>query len=1025
MLTYKEQLKEAQARGHNQHVATKILDALAKLKTEDSENSSRRWIWELMQNSKDAVNITKKVRVKINSHLSQDDGFIEFKHNGEPFTTDNITFLIEQVSSKDRESVDGEVLKTTGKFGTGFLTTHLLSEKVEIEGVIKEPHQPHKQFNILLDRSGQTPSKLIEAVNYSMAQLDQLDEQDPFSDYDENEFNTVFRYRLDEYGLKVAKLGLEDLNISIAYALVFSPNIESITINEDIHYELDISHTEELISFFKIFKINKIEKHKKTVFFIACLTRDSISVATEIIYIDNKIHLKELEPSLPRLFCDFPLIGTEGFPFPIVLNSPIFNPTEPRDGIRLTDQATLEIKQNKEIMVKATELYAIFLEYASSNNWLSIHQLAKFPELQEKTWLSKKWIEAEVTHIIQKKIQTIPIVDTEDGNRLAIEGENLQIYFPWSKDSTVREEIWDLANFWNPNLLPKKSDIHCWSQIEWLRRYKLTTDTFTEAIHKQAELSKLDKIFKGKISALNWLNTYYKLLSKSEASLHKILMDEYAVIPNQNGVFKKRSELLQDIDIDEEIKNVMHILDVNIRDYLLHKEVTTEKITYLPKMQSDVIEQMNKILREGNETKISKANDYLVTLFSSDESFPLKRLTIYNLCMTIWPDDIQEKKSIVNWSEEVWDETDRKQMRWIASKIAEQMNIEAFTRKFNFSDRFESIKWLDNFIEFLNKNGFENIINSSKTAIFPNQNGVFLTKEELFLDNGEIEEVLKDILATLGHDVRDELLDANIFLDLPGSRTRNQEYVAEEILKLIEPRISEYPKSEDTKSLLNNLQIWFRHNKDKAELLFGDLYKNKYRLYDDETLSENMQQVENYKGIMKEFGISDLQELRQRLIQKETLEIYQQREEITQETLASLGVTSLEELEEALKDNNFAAKFIHTSTPTVEMFKYAQSLIGRAKTRVIEHLKNNSNYDCTEIEELAGTVLGGIKKQGLDIHVVVRPSDNGEVIVYYRSEKDTLDYANAELWIDNGEDEPRHLTFGKILKKTGINRIPV
>ena len=73
----------------------------------------------------------------------------------------------------------------------------------------------------------------------------------------------------------------------------------------------------------------------------------------------------------------------------------------------------------------------------------------------------------------------------------------------------------------------------------------------------------------------------------------------------------------------------------------------------------------------------------------------------------------------------------------------------------------------------------------------------------------------------------------------------------------------------------------------------------------------------------------------------------------------------------------------------------------------------------------ATTVLGGIKKDGLMIHIVIRPSDNGEVIVYYSSEKDTLAYENAELWIDNGIDSPEHLTLGKILKKTGINRIPV
>jgi hypothetical protein len=104
---------------------------------------------------------------------------------------------------------------------------------------------------------------------------------------------------------------------------------------------------------------------------------------------------------------------------------------------------------------------------------------------------------------------------------------------------------------------------------------------------------------------------------------------------------------------------------------------------------------------------------------------------------------------------------------------------------------------------------------------------------------------------------------------------------------------------------------------------------------------------------------------------------------------------------------------------------YAQNLITRSKTNIIEYLKTLDEYDCDELEELATTVIGGIKKDGLSIHVVVRPSDNGEVIIYYASEKDTLDYANAELWIDNGRDPPRHLTLGKILKTTGINRIPV
>jgi HSP90 family molecular chaperone len=65
---------------------------------------------------------------------------------------DDLVFLIEQVSTKERKTKDNDP-KTTGKFGTGFITTHLLSTKVDVEGVyhnIKE--NTYQKFNLLLDR---------------------------------------------------------------------------------------------------------------------------------------------------------------------------------------------------------------------------------------------------------------------------------------------------------------------------------------------------------------------------------------------------------------------------------------------------------------------------------------------------------------------------------------------------------------------------------------------------------------------------------------------------------------------------------------------------------------------------------------------------------------------------------------------------------------------------------------------------------------------------------------------------------
>ncbi|UOE53517.1 sacsin N-terminal ATP-binding-like domain-containing protein [Cytobacillus oceanisediminis] len=66
-----------------------------------------------------------KNRYKIDYSKNQ----IIFSHNGMPFSFENLLDLITQISSKQSSEE-----KKTGKFGTGFMSTHLLSEIVQIEG---------------------------------------------------------------------------------------------------------------------------------------------------------------------------------------------------------------------------------------------------------------------------------------------------------------------------------------------------------------------------------------------------------------------------------------------------------------------------------------------------------------------------------------------------------------------------------------------------------------------------------------------------------------------------------------------------------------------------------------------------------------------------------------------------------------------------------------------------------------------------------------------------------------------------
>jgi hypothetical protein len=145
---------------------------------------------------------------------------------------------------------------------------------------------------------------------------------------------------------------------------------------------------------------------------------------------------------------------------------------------------------------------------------------------------------------------------------------------------------------------------------------------------------------------------------------------------------------------------------------------------------------------------------------------------------------------------------------------------------------------------------------------------------------------------------------------------------------------------------------------------------------------------------------------------------------VTEEIIASLGITSVDEWKKALEDKNLAALFAHESTPTTDMFVYAQTLIQNAKDSVIAHLKTLDEYDVTDLQETAPTILAGVTHIGRDVQIVVRPAYDGTVIIYYQSEQDVLDYEDYELWVDTGT-EVRRITFGHILKTTEIRRFPI
>ncbi|MCK6483027.1 MAG: hypothetical protein L6R00_02695 [Phycisphaerae bacterium] len=133
--TFNEQVQKALAR----RIHAKVRDARS-----DPDRAARRWPFELLQNAHDAG--PRDGLQGISVTLELDEGVLRFQHDAAPFTMADIAALLTGGSSKDFDSHE-----TTGRFGTGFLVTHALSERVRVSGVL-EVEGEHRAFEVALHR---------------------------------------------------------------------------------------------------------------------------------------------------------------------------------------------------------------------------------------------------------------------------------------------------------------------------------------------------------------------------------------------------------------------------------------------------------------------------------------------------------------------------------------------------------------------------------------------------------------------------------------------------------------------------------------------------------------------------------------------------------------------------------------------------------------------------------------------------------------------------------------------------------
>jgi len=137
------------------------------------------------------------------------------------------------------------------------------------------------------------------------------------------------------------------------------------------------------------------------------------------------------------------------------------------------------------------------------------------------------------------------------------------------------------------------------------------------------------------------------------------------------------------------------------------------------------------------------------------------------------------------------------------------------------------------------------------------------------------------------------------------------------------------------------------------------------------------------------------------------------------------NIKSIEEIIHAVEEKEISPEFFHLSKNEYSRLRYIKQLIPQAVTIIIKHLEKLPEYDCLNNHMISESIIGGITKNGNEIAIVARPSDDNKVLLYYTSEFDVLQYVDSELWYVHGNNIPRQITLGHLLKETKINRIPI
>jgi len=517
-----------------------------------------RWVWELLQNARDAQASM--------ASIEYDQESVVFRHNGTCFNKGEITHLIYHGSTKTEDE------EAIGQYGSGFLATHLLSSTIHVSGRVGTG----KFFNFPLKRESGSAKSLEQLMD---------DAQEKYNESLSNEstvpddFTTEFRYPIQGDKVEVAWDGINMLKqcAPLVVALNQFENIEIKSPDESMGFNVSRKPLKNGLQEVAILVLeNGNERNEYVLVADDEGGKTSIAIPFQKKSATNGRYSICDVGSMPKLFLGFPLVKTDDFSFPAIINSLQFTPTEDRDGVYLATGADDANQRNRQVIEAAWNLLIVLLESVAARGYRCVYKLATIPSIPQHKWLDREWLQ-EVNERFVTEIRKISaIVGGDENHPISPESAILPVA---GTDEGV-ETLWGLLNDMSENhaRLPEKEEAVGWCDAvkSWERVSNQHSDAGFDCqklagkihnAHENGNACKKDVIddILQLERPVDWLNRFHALINRE--GLRDTVKD-YRVVLAQDGQLRKLSELHRDTGVAEELKDIAECLEWSIRGEL-------------------------------------------------------------------------------------------------------------------------------------------------------------------------------------------------------------------------------------------------------------------------------------------------------------------------------------------------------------------------------------------------------------------------------------------------------------------------